>query len=237
MGPVHAFRVPILTLKHDKASRVRKDKTDAVQAYGIQAAVPGVYKQQARIPQQYHGQKGGRDLEPTSTKGPEEKEMAGGVGPGNQAQGTGAGVYVSLHGRFSVQKDRGRIQLPGKPGQEHKELDAGGHRQADNRRTGKGSRAWQHDRPAGQKKHTAHNSQHGRGSSKDNATHGLRNTVRHGHPMHEEEEYSSTCCGKCKYFFRPWRSGVWVCSNVESEKNGFPTNYASTCPLFAREDW
>lgn len=176
-------------------------------------------------------------MEPTGTKEPEEKEMAGGTGPENQTHGTGAGVYVSLHGRFSVQKDRRRIRLPEKQGQEYKEPDAGGHRQEDGRRTGKGSSAWQHDRPAGQKKHTAHNSRPGRGGSRDNASHRFRNTVRHGHSMHGEEEYSSTCCGKCRYFLRPWRSGVWVCGNEESEKSGFPTNYASTCPFFAREDW
>lgn len=44
-GPVNAFRVPILTLKHDKASGVKKDKTDAAQAYGIPAAALGVYRQ------------------------------------------------------------------------------------------------------------------------------------------------------------------------------------------------
>ena len=176
-------------------------------------------------------------MEPTGTKGPEEKGTAVGIAPRNQTHGTGAGVYVSLHGRFSVQKDRGWIRLPGKPGQEHKEPDAGGHRQVNSRRTGKGSRAWQHDRPAGQKKHTARNSQHGRDSNKDNASHDFHNTLRHGHPMHEEDEYSKTCCGKCRYFLRPWRSGVWVCNNEESKKNGFPTNYASTCPCFAREDW
>ena len=38
-------------------------------------------------------------------------------------------------------------------------------------------------------------------------------------------EYSSTCCGKCRYHLRVWGCRVWVCSNNESDRCGFPTDY------------
>lgn len=94
----------------------------------------------------------------------------------------------------------------------------------------------QHDGQIGQKNRKVYSSQPGHSGNTNNDKHGFHDAVRRGRPIYEAK-YSSTCCGKCKHFLRPWRSGVWVCSNGESKKNGFPTNYASTCPLFAREDW
>lgn len=50
------------------------------------------------------------------------------------------------------------------------------------------------------------------------------------------ETYSNTCCGKCKHHLRVWRSRVWVCDNICSEKHGFPTDYGNTCDSFEREN-
>ncbi len=49
-------------------------------------------------------------------------------------------------------------------------------------------------------------------------------------------EYSSVCCGKCKHHLRVWRCRVWVCSNSESDRCGFPTDYENTCACFERDD-
>lgn len=167
---------------------------------------------------------GGRKLETIGTKEQKEKEATRGA---SQGPGAGPGIYVSLHGRFVGRQSHGRIRLPGNSGQGLQEPDARDRRQGDRHMPGKDSRTKQHHRQSGQDRHTAHSSR---------PSHGFRDTVRHEH-IDGDEEYSSTCCGKCQYFFRPWRSGVWVCSNEGSEKNGLPTNYASTCPLFTREDW
>lgn len=176
-------------------------------------------------------------MEPTETKEQERKGNVRRTGPESQAPGTEKGIYVNLRGCFTGCPDHSRIRLPGNTGQGAKEPDITHRRNENGHLPGKDGRARQHDRQTRQKRHTAYNGQPRHSRHIDYGGHGFRDTVRHGQSMYGEEEFSSTCCGKCRYFLRPWRSRVWVCSNEESEKNGFPANYASTCPLFAREDW
>ncbi len=59
---------------------------------------------------------------------------------------------------------------------------------------------------------------------------------RYVHCLRESEEYSSTCCGKCRHHLRIWRSRVWVCQNSRSEKCGFPTDYGNSCDFFGRDE-
>lgn len=154
-------------------------------------------------------------MEATKTEGQEEKKMAHGTGPGGHSSGTKSGVYVNLRGRFAGQQDRVQARLTGAP----RKVPA---RMAD----GKEGR---HGRDTGRKPQARQDRARNRG---------FRSSVRHSRPMYDgEEEYSSTCCGKCRYFLRQWRGGVWVCGNGEGEKSGLPVNYAGTCPLFAHEDW
>lgn len=49
-----------------------------------------------------------------------------------------------------------------------------------------------------------------------------------------DEGYSSTCCGKCEYFQRVWRTSVWACDNSESKNHRFPVDYGCTCECFKR---
>lgn len=141
------------------------------------------------------------------------------------ALGTGKGVYVNLCGRFAGQQYKVQTRLLRKSRQR---LDQ--NQPENSRQTGNGGKVRQHGGWAGKKKPTSH-------SGSSDGDRGLSNTVRHSNSYGDGEEYSSTCCGKCRYFLRQWRGGVWICSNEEGEKSGRPTNYASTCLLFAHEDW
>lgn len=166
----------------------------------------------------------------------ETKEQGGkgtvlAAGQGKQAPGTGKGVYVNLRGRFAGQQYKVQARLLRKSGQGlDQPKDVNQNQPEDSRQTGNGGKVRQHGGRAGKKKPAS------RSGSSDGGR-GFRNTVRHSNSYGDGEEYSSTCCGKCRYFLRQWRGGVWICSNEEGEKSGLPTNYASTCPLFAHEDW
>lgn len=46
------------------------------------------------------------------------------------------------------------------------------------------------------------------------------------------EEFSRTCCGKCAYFHRVWRTSVWACGNSQSRNYRFPVDYGGTCHCF-----
>lgn len=161
-------------------------------------------------------------MELTKSKEENERKMAQGAGCKGHAPGTKNGVYVSLQGRFASQQDKVLAHLPGDP----RRIPA----------QDRNEKKYQQAADAGRKPEARRGSEKRHGGG--HGGHGFRNSVRHGGPMYGgEEEYSSTCCGKCRYFLRQWRGGVWVCSNEASEKSGFPTNYTSTCPLFTHEDW
>lgn len=161
-------------------------------------------------------------MELTRTKGQGGRNTAQEASHVRHAPGAKNGVYVNLRGRFAGQQDRARACMAMDPG---KTPARAGNGKA-------GQQGWK----AGRGTHARHSSQERDGSG--HGGHGPYGNIRHGHSMYgREEEYSSTCCGKCRYFLRKWRGGVWICSNEESGKGGFPTNYSSTCPLFAREDW
>ena len=57
-----------------------------------------------------------------------------------------------------------------------------------------------------------------------------------GYSLEDPDEYSRTCCGKCRHHLRLWGERIWICDNCESEKCGFPTDYGDSCGSYERDE-